>query len=467
MSGSSISEPETFQEEVKLSPEDELITKGSLYKAIWQLSWPLYINMMTIALTGFSEVWVGGQLGSSAQAAIGLGGQIWFFTVILVVALSSGTNALVSRFWGAGDRGQAIVAARQSLFFSVLFGLFVMTCGLLWCRPLLRALGASPEVEALGWEFLKYDMLGQPLITIHWVSNSIFRARGDTRTPMITMALVVAMVIALNMTLCIYPFHYGITGLGLSWPIASCFGVALSLYLLRRGPLGSCMDLRGPGLSYEWLVRLMKIGIPACIQDLAWVGGNMVLLLILAKTANPTAGEAAWSIGLRLEEMLGGLPMCALGTAVGTIVGQNLGAKNPDRAELAGWKVAGIAALYNCLVGCVLFFGASTIAGIMSRDPLVIKYSIEYMQVVGLSQPFVAVWIALVGAMHGAGYTKEPMIFTVLLLVGFRLPFAWYLTVNQNLGPLGTWISLAVSSFFVGLAMCWLFKSKRWQLQKV
>lgn len=468
MNWSAAPEQEACQEEaIKLNPDDELIVNGSLWKAIWKLSWPLYVNMMTIALTGFSEVWVGGQLGSNAQAAIGIGGQIWFFTVLLVVALSSGTNALVSRFWGASDLKQSILAARQSLLFSIFFGLAVMSCGLLWCRPLLRALGASPEVEALGWEFLRYDMLGQPLITIHWVSNSIFRARGDTRTPMITMALVVFLVITLNLGLCIYPFHLGITGLGLSWPIASCFGVALSLYFLRKSPLGACMDLRGPGISFDWFMRIMKIGIPACVQDLAWVGGNMVMLLILAKTAHPTAGEAAWSIGLRVEEMFGGMPTYALGTAVGTIVGQNLGAQKPARAELAGWKVTAIGAVYNTFVGLGLFLGAELIARTMSNDPFVIQYASAYLRVVGISQPLVAVWIILVGAMQGAGYTRDPMILSILFLVGVRLPLAWYLTIACALGPIGTWISLAVTSTMVGIAMCWQFKHGDWKLQKV
>jgi putative MATE family efflux protein len=449
------------------SSTDDMIINGSLWRAIWQLSWPLYLNMMIISVATMSEVWVGGHLGSAAQAAIGLGGQIWFFMIILVVALSAGTNALVSRFWGAGEKANAVIAARQSLMFSVFFGIFSCIAGLLVCRPLLRVLGASAEVEQLGWDFLKFDMIGQIPITIHWVSNSIFRARGNTILPMFTMMLVVALVVALNVTLCVYPFHVGISGLGMSWTIASCLGVALSLYFQSKSEMKECIALNGPGLSKEWFIRIMKIGIPACIQDLAWVGGNFVLLYILARTLHPTACEAAWAIGLRLEETLGGMPIYALSASVATIVGQNLGAKNTARAERGGWKVTALGAGYNFFVGIILFVAAKSISSLMSTDPLVIKYSTEYLQIVGLSQPFVAAWLILAGAMQGAGYTRWPMIVTVLALVVFRLPLAWLLTVTFGLGPLGTWSSLAASSVLVGLLLIYQFKRGTWKTQEV
>lgn len=465
---SSITEQDLLEQAApKKDNNDEIIVHGSLWRAIWQLSWPLYLNMMIISFATVSEIWVGGHLGSAAQAAIGLGGQIWFFMIILVVALASGTNALVSRFWGAGDIENAVLAARQSLMFSIFFGIFSAGVGLLACRPLLRALGASPEVEQLGWDFLKYDMIGQIPITVHWVSNSIFRARGNTRLPMFTMMLVVAMVVLMNVILCVHPFQIGISGLGISWGVSSCLGVALSLYFQSRSDMKACLALDGPGISKEWFIRIMRIGIPACIQDLAWVGGNFVLLYILARTINPTACEAAWAIGLRLEETLGGMPIYALGAAVATIVGQNLGAKKPERAELAGWKVTAVGAIYNLVVGIFLCFAAEPISALMTKDPLVIKYSSEYLKIVGLSQPFVAAWLILVGAMQGAGYTRWPMIVTVLALVVLRLPLAWFLTITLGLGPIGTWASLAASSVIVGLVLIWQFKRGTWKTQEV
>ncbi len=447
----------------------EAITQGSLWIAIWTLSWPLFLNMVTIAFASFADIWVAGKLGSQAQAAIGVSGQISIFMILLAVALSSGTNALVSRFWGEGDKAKTIVAARQALLFSAIFGIFSATTGLIICRPLLHLLGASPEVEKLGWEYLKFDLLAQIPFTVLWVSNSIFRARGNTRVPMLVMAIITAQVIALDYLLCLGPLHLGCAGIGMSWGIASISGLTLSLVLLKRSDLGDCLNLKKmfAEASVEWFKRLMKIGIPACVQDLAWVGGNGVLLIIFAHTAHPTATEAAWGIGWRLEEMLGGFPVYALSMAVATIVGQNLGAKQPERAAEAGWKVAWLGAGVNALIAIVLFFGARPLASAMTNDPLVLEYTVQYLQVVGIAQPFVAIWLILMGAMNGAGYTTWPMWASVICLAVIRLPLAWLLTITFKMGPIGCWYAIAIPTVMLGLLMLYQFRVGKWKLHTV
>lgn len=448
---------------------DDVITRGSIWAAIWHMSWPLFINMITIAFASCADIWVAGQLGPDVQAAIGMGGQIWFFMVLLAVALSSGTNALVSRFWGEGSLEKTIEAARQSILFAVGFGFVSAVIGLLVCRPLLRMLGASPVVEALGWDFLKYDLFAQLPFTVLWVTNSIFRAKGTPKIPMVIMALITAQVILLDLGLCIWPFHLGIAGIGMSWGIASILGVSLSFWILKRSDIGECLNITKmmAESSWEWFHRLMKIGIPACVQDLSWVGGNFALFVVFAHTKNPTACQASWAVGGRLEEMLGGFPIYALSMAVSTIVGQNLGAKQPERAEQAGWQVAAVGAGFNAVIALILFVGADFFARQMSSDPQVIQYSVQFLQIVGMSEPFVAIWLILVGAMNGAGYTKWPMWATVACLTVLRLPLAWYLTVTQGMGPLGTWWALAVSSTSVALLLVWRFKSGVWKKQTV
>ena len=456
-------------EVVALSKQDEVIIKGSTWAAIWHMSWPLFLNMITIAVASFADIWVAGKLGSDVQAAIGLGGQIWFFMVLLAVALSAGTNALVSRFWGEGSLEKTVQAARQSVLFAVGFGIVSSIIGLIACRPLLHFLGASPHVESLGWEYLKYDLLAQFPFTVLWVTNSIFRAKGNPRVPMAIMALITAQVIVLDLGLCIWPLHVGIGGIGMSWGIASILGLSLSFYLLGRSEIGACLDLRlmFKEASWEWFSRLMRIGIPACVQDLSWVGGNFILFMIFAQTKDPMSCQASWAVGARLEEMIGGFPIYALSMAVATIVGQNLGAKQPDRAERVGWQVAATGAGLNAAIGLVLFIGARTFAGWMSSDPKVIEYSIQYLQIVGLSEPFLAVWLILGGAMNGAGYTKWVMWATVVCLTAIRLPLAWYLTVKLGMGPVGTWYALAFTTTVLGLLLIWRFKSGVWKLQKV
>lgn len=450
--------------------QDDVIVTGSTWAAIWHMSWPLLLNMVTISIASFADVWVAGKLGSEVQAAIGIGGQIWFFMVMLAVALSAGTTALVSRFWGARDIDGAIEAARQSLIFAIIFGVASTAASMLIARPLFHYLGASASVEALGWQYLQYDLLSQIPFTILWVANSIFRAKGNARAPMIIWALMTVLIILFDLSLCLYPFHLGIAGIGISWLIAATIGTTLAMVLLKMSDLKDCLDFRPvfkSGLSREWFLRLFNIGLPACIQDLAWVGGNFVLFLIFAQTPDPTACQASWAVGLRLEEMVAGMPIYALSMAIGTIVGQNLGAKQEDRAQKAGWQCASIGGGFNALIGLIMFVFALQISHMMSQDAKVIEYTRQYLSIVGLSEPFVALWLILFGAMQGAGYTKWPMWASAVCLTGFRLPLAYFLTVTLKLGPAGTWWAVAISSVLVGLIAVWRFKTGVWKYQKV
>lgn len=449
---------------------DQVIIKGSTWAAIWHMSWPMVLYMSTISLANFTEVWVAGQLSSDIQAAVGIGSQIWYFMIMLTIALSAGTTALVSRYWGASDLETATQAARQSLYCALIFGFTSATIGILSCRFVLSLLGATPAVQQLGWDFLKFDLLSHIPLTLLWISNAIFRAKGNARIPMVSMGLVTSLVVLLDLGLCIWPLQLGISGLGVSWLLASIIGVILSLKFLRQSTIGGCVDFAGlfkGQLSHSWCWRIMKIGLPACIQDVAWVVGNFGLFVIFARLQDPTACQASWAVGLRVEEVLSSMPIYALSLAIATIVGQNLGANNPQRAELAGWQTAAVGVAYNTFIGALMFFLADWLAHLMSHNLAVVKYATSCFQILGLAEPFIALELILIGAMQGAGYTKWPMWVMVICLTVIKLPLAWYLSVHQHLGVNGTWISMSVCATAVGLLCAWRFKSGIWKSQQV
>jgi len=449
---------------------DSVITSGSTWAAIWHMSWPSLVQMLSIAAASFVDVWVAGKLGSDVQAAIGVGGQVWFFMIMLAVALCAGATAIVSRYWGAKDIAGATEAARQSLVFGMIFGVGSATVGYLLAKPFFHLLGASPKVEELGWQYLRWDIWSQIPFTMLWITNSIFRAKGNAKTPMCVWILMVTLVIALDFTFCLGPFHFGIAGFGMSWLLAGTIGTAVALFILSKSEIGECLNpklMLRTGFDKEWIVRLMKIGLPACVQDVAWVGGNFVLFLIFAQTKDPTSCQASWAIGLRLEEMVAGLPIHALSMAIATIVGQNLGAKQPDRAEKAGWQVAAIGCGFNLVCGVMMFCFAEPIARMMSTDENVVRHTASYLQIIGVAEPFVAAWITLFGAMQGAGYTNWPMWVSCFFLTVVRLPLAYYLTVTLNWGPSGTWFAMSSTAVVIGLIAIWRFKTGIWKTQKV
>lgn len=456
--------------EAKDKKLDDVIINGSTWQAIWHMAWPLLLQMSSVSVASFCDVWVAGQLGSDVQAAIGICGQIWFFMILMTVALSAGTTALVSRYWGARDLDMAVKAAKQSMLFGLIFGVTSMVLGLLIARPLVGLLGASPAVQELGWQYMRIDLLSQFPFTLCWVSHAIWRAKGNARAPMMNWVFMTLVICVLDFTLCLHPFQLGITGIGCAWLTAAILGVVLNYVQLRKTELADCVKiplLFKEGVSKEWFVKILKIGIPSCVMDLAWVGGCFLLFMIFSRTANPTACQASWAVGFRLEEIFSCLPLHALGSAAGPIVGQNLGAGKPERADRAGWQCTWVGLAFTTVIALVLFFGAEFISSKMSSDPTVILYSTQYFQVVGLSQPFVAMFIILFGAMQGAGYTAWPMWVGIISLIFLRLPLSWFLTGRIDDGPIGCWIGIAASSVVLGLLAIWRYKTGVWKHVKV
>ncbi len=450
--------------------DDGVITEGSIWAAIWHMSWPIVLDFGAIALASLFDAWIAGRIGSSAQAAIGVGTQIMYLLIILTNALPMGTSALVSRFWGAGDKANALEAARHSIIFAFFFGTASVIFGLSICRPLLRFLGATPETEELAWQLLQFELLSNLPFCVLWITKAVFRAKGNARLPMAITFFTCAVTVCSELLLCIYPFQLGMAGIGISWLVASFLSAAIILHLLKESDFGNALNLKYLMPKYwslTWLKRLMNIGIPACIQDVVWVVCNFAILLILARTHDPTAGQAAWAVGLRVEELLASFPLYALARASGTIVGQNLGAQRPDRASLAGWQIAAASACWCLIVVICMFLFGRNIAGFMSNSPDVIADSVQYLQIIGLSLPFQAYAITLFGAMQGAGYTRWPMIAEVVCLLFVRLPLCFYLSIGLHLGSLGTWIGMSLSVVLVGLLAAWQFKMGAWKTQQV
>ncbi len=210
----------------------------------------------------------------------------------------------------------------------------------------------------------------------------------------------------------------------------------------------------------------MKIGMPGCIQEIALIMGSFGLFSILAYTNQPAINQAAWGIGWRLEELVILMPMFALSTAISIIVGQNLGANQPARAEQATWKMVYAGLVLNVLIAAIFYVFASNIASIMSDNTAVAKATVDYLYLIAWTEPF-TVWFIFSGAMQGGAYTKVPMIITIISFCIVRLSLAWYLTVIAGFGANGTWIAMALSSVLTTLLMVLIFKFGKWKHQTV
>lgn len=459
------------KEEEKKGSEQGLrptLAEGSLLSAIWKMSWPLMLTTILSSLIGIADLHVAGFLGSPAQAAVGVSEQIIFLFMILIMSTGVGTQALVSRATGAMNEEEALIATGQSILFAVALGGILLLLSTVAATPILSLFTKSNEVLSLSSTYLAvYALYLIPFSVINIV-NAAFRATGDARTQLAIMLVVTSINVAGDYLTVLNNWPVpglGIAGIAWSAVVASAVGSLLAWIKIVRSPLkGSLSKIWPPSPLYAR--RLLNIGIPSAFQRLAWGLSTFVLFFILSRCPSPTPALAAWTIGMRIEGLLF-MPLMALSLGVASIVGQNLGARQPDRAVKAGWQVAFIGVLLMVVLGGLLFIFADHLSGLMTRDKATIEYTSSYIKFNAVAEPFLAIGMILSSALQGAGDTRTPMWITYFTNWVLRLPLAWMLAITMNMGPSGAWIAMSVSSAIMGVITAFYFHSRRWLETKI
>lgn len=439
------------------------LVEGSLWRAIWIMSWPLMITTVTSSIVGAVDIHVAGYLGSAAQAAVGLAEQILFLFQVLIMSVGVGTTAIVSRAVGAGNIEEATTATAQSLALSVLLGTTLVFVALAAAQFLLPVFSDSAEVVASGKIYLSIICLLLFPFSITALINAAFRAIGDAKTPLMVMCVIAIVNIAGNYLTIFgnWPIAgLGIKGIAASGAVASAFGSCIALWALKRSSLKECFKHLLP-LSKEQILRVLRIGIPSTLQRISWIGGTFVLFLILARCTNPTEALASWSIGMRVESFVF-MPLMALSMAVSSIVGQSLGAREIKRAFKAGWHVTNLGIGLMLCLATLMFIFARPFAQVMSHDPKTIEYTVDYLRINALSEPFLSVGMVLAGALQGAGETRVPMWISIFSSWCIRLPLAAFLALYMHLGPVGIWWAMTTSVIIQASLMAWRFQSGTW-----
>lgn len=451
------------QSQDKTSASSAPLVTGSLWRAIWIMSWPLLITTIANSLVGMTDLYVAGHLGPQHQAAVGLSEQIIFMFLLFVMATGTGTTALVSRFWGEDNRKKAYSYTAQSLVMALCMGLLLASASFFGAHLILGPFTESKEVMELCRVYLGIFSFYMIPFSILCICNAAFRAIGDAKTPLLVISTFTVLSITGDILLVLnnWPISgLGLKGIAYSALTASTIASCLALFKLSRSELAPCLKELNRVVP-SMIKKIVKIGIPSALQRLAWATSTFVVFFILAKLSHPTEALASWSVGMRVEGLMF-MPIMALSMAVSSIVGQNLGAKEVERAYAAGWKVAGIGISLLTVLATGLYLLARPIANQMCKDQQTIEYVVSYLQVNAISEPFLALAMILGGAFQGAGDTKTPMWITILSNWIIRLPLAYYLSIKLDLGPTGVWWAMTGSVVIMGLVTAWRYKARTW-----
>jgi MATE family, multidrug efflux pump len=449
--------------------ETTSLTMGSLWSNIWEISWPMLLVMVFFFLVGFTDIYVAGLISSEVQAAVGFIDQLYFLIIIIANAISIGTLALVSRSAGSGDKERALRTARQSLLFSVLIASVISLVGIFFNRDIVVLAGFPADIREIAEKFLRIFALALGPNYILIISNAVFRASGDVKKPLLTMFIVSLCNIAGDFVLVFGLFFFpkmGYQGIAVSTAVSVTVGMAINLFFLTRGWWRTFYSGTWK-LSLDLIRRIIGLSWPAAMLQVAWNAGTIVLYNILGRLG-PESITALASItnGLRIEAVIY-LPAFALNMAASVLVGQNLGAGDPERAEKVGWKIAQAGVLLVSLMALVIFILAEQIASALTKNPAVLAETTRYLRINMLSEPFMAVSSILGGGLQGAGDTRGTMWVIIIAMWFIRLPMAYIAALVLDYGATGVWVVMITSMAAQGLLMARRFRKGHWKTLKV
>jgi MATE family multidrug resistance protein len=450
---------------VSLKAHNTDLTKGGLWGHIWRLSWPMLLIMILNFLVGFVDIYVAGLINTKVQAAVGFISQLYFLLIIVANAISIGTVALVSRNVGSGDFARAIANAKQSLIFGFFIAMALTITSLFFSRQIIAAAGFPLEISAIGESFLRIFAfaLGPSYLLI--ISNAVFRASGEVKKPLLTMSVFSAVTIIGDFCLVfgIPPFpKLGYLGIALSTAIAATLGMAINFGLFALHPWRA-LYRRPWTISVSSIKTIASLGWPAALLQIAWNAGSIVLYNILGRLGEASiTALASLTNGLRIEAIIF-LPPFAFNMAASILVGQNLGANNPERAKAVGWKITGAGVMLISVVSICIFIWASSFASLLAKEPAVLAETTRYLRIMMFSEPFMALSLILGGGLQGAGDTRGNMWVIVISMWLIRLPLAFLLALVLGYGAVGVWLAMITSMTVQGTLMARRFHQGRWK----
>jgi len=297
-----------------------------------------------------------------------------------------------------------------------------------------------------------------------YVLSGIFRGLGDMRTPLIIMIVTTVIGLLFDWLLIfgVGPFpRLGVAGAGMATDFSRIAAMVLFFIYLPKSHLKTVVQGSWRP-HWNWFARILNIGTPAGVQGLLRTGASVAYFSVLGLTPEGTYAIAALTIGLRMEA-LAFMPGAAFGTAATAMVGQNLGARQPERAERAAWASAWQGIIIMGVVGTCFIAFAYPISRLFTTDQRVLPLAAQYLMINGISEPFFALAMVLTGALQGAGETRLPTAATIATNWAIRLPLTYYLAITLGMGALGAWISMSGTSILLGFATLAVFKWSRWK----
>jgi putative MATE family efflux protein len=454
-----------IREAIRGSPQD--FTEGNLRRAIVLLAIPMVLEMAMESLFAVVDVFWVARLGANAMATVGLTESVLMLVYCGAMGLSMAATAMVARRIGEKDAEGAAIAAVQALMVGIVASVVVAFGGSALATQLLQIMGASPEVIATGGRYAAVMLGSSVSIVLLFLNNGVFRGAGDAAIAM--RVLWVSNFINLVLDPCFIfglgPFpKLGVAGAAVSTVIGRSIGVVLQLWILFNGSGRIKIAARQFRANWDVMKRLVRVALNGMFQYA--VGQTSWMVLVRLVSTFGSAAVAGYTVAIRII-LFAILPSWGLSSAAATLVGQNLGAGKPDRAERSVWLTGFYNMVFLGLVAAVFIIFPEPIVRIFTNEADVIPIAVDCLRVVSYGNLAYAYGMVMVQSFNGAGDTLTPTIVNIFGYWLFQIPVAYLLAFRTSLGTAGVFAAIPIAETAIAIVGVTLFRRGRWKKKRI
>lgn len=442
-------------------------TQIGIKRAIFLLAIPMILELIMESTFAVVDIYFVGRLGASAVATVGLTETYLFLLYSIGMGLATAVTAIIARRVGEKNLADAGTSAVQSIFLALLASVPFAIAGIFYSKELLALMGADGWVIEEGYRFTQWMLGGNAVIMLLFIINAIFRGAGDAAIAMRILWISNGINIVLD-PLLIFGWGvipaFGIEGAAIATTVGRGTGVLIQLWLLFKGGKHIKASLAQIRWNAAVMLNIFRTSLGGIGQMIVAMTSWIFLMRILADVGSEAVAGSTIALRIMMFTMM---PAWGLSNAAATLVGQNLGAGHPDRAESAVWKIG----FYNMifLVGVsVLYFSFNhALMRIFTDDPTVLAIGAEWLRILSYSYFVYGWWMVSTQAFNGAGDTRTPTKINLVFFWLIQIPLSWFLAIHLNWQHSGVFWGVFISETSVGLFTLWLFTKGKWKTVKV
>lgn len=427
-----------------------------LMKTSWKMSWPIMVMMVFEFFMSMTDIYIAGRFGEAVKAATGLASQVYSFFIMTGHALTIGAVSVLSRLFTSDDKKKFRSAVFTSVISAFSFGVIICIIGVTFSSKIATLLNAPEEVKGYASSLIKIYFLG---IIFHMTLINMNGVLRSCKRVTVTMGVMVFAAV-LNIILVLYFYNFtdlGFQGIAISTAVSITSASIINMVIMFR------IISKTYVFSFPILKQILSIGWPGGIVSLSWQLGGTALYAVLGMLSyNSVEIMAAYATGLRIESAIF-MPAFAFNMANAVIVGNLMGEKKYNEAYKSGLTTAFISVSVVTVMIIVIVLNARSIAEFLEPNPVVVNEIVKYIYICMIAEPFIALNLAMTGALNGAGDTKAVMFYAVLNVWVLRLPLAYILGIALGFHASGIWWALNSGFFLQSALSTRRFISKKWQ----